>query len=279
MFHHNNLTTPPVHSSVLSTSDLTTTGSYDNDGTHPAADNDSFYMPRVPVADAVAITSSHIQDEALQERERRIQELERQVVDLQMQGLQGAAVRTDLERQLDRIVRRESENVICGPSVNNGRTVCAGTVISVCLLGIGAMAGICGVGMCRLRRYSPVPASSPVPTPPLPPPPRDSVAAQSILAYINSITLSGRNWSEVDYTTTTEGRAIQWLIYEDRSTSASDELALRQRYALTALWFQRPNNASLSSSIRPVVDDDDADLMAHTVTWAVPTIASVNGWT
>jgi hypothetical protein len=261
MFHHNNLTTPPVHSSVLSTSDLTTTGSFDIDGNHLA--DDSFYMPRVPVADAVAISGSHIQDEALQEREQRIQELERQVFDLQMQGLQGAAMRADLERQLDRIVR-ESEYGCCPPV--NGRTIRASTVVSICMLGIGAMAGICGVGKCR-RRFSPVPTSPPVPTP-TPPPPRDSFAAQSILTYINSITLSGRDWSEMDYTTTTEGRAIQWLIYEDRRTLASDELALRQRYALTALWFQQPNNASSSSSpIRPI---DDDDFMAHSATWANP---------
>jgi hypothetical protein len=47
---------------------------------------------------------------------------------------------------------------------------------------------------------------------------------------------------------------------------AADLLALRQRYAWTALWFQRPVNASFSSSsIRPV---DDDDLMAHAATWA-----------
>jgi hypothetical protein len=52
MFHHDNLTVPPVHSSVLSTSDLTTyTGSYDNydddNGIHRADDYNNFYMPRV----------------------------------------------------------------------------------------------------------------------------------------------------------------------------------------------------------------------------------------
>jgi hypothetical protein len=100
-------------------------------------------------------------------------------------------LRTDLERQLDRIV---NERVIsCGPPVH-GQTIRAGTVIYICLLGIGAMAGICGVCQFQLRRSSP-----PVPT--LLPPPRDSFATQFILVYDNSTTWSGRNFSEpaVDY--------------------------------------------------------------------------------
>jgi hypothetical protein len=52
MFHYDNLTVPPVHASVSSTSDLTTyTGSYDNNdddnGIHRANDYNNFYMPRV----------------------------------------------------------------------------------------------------------------------------------------------------------------------------------------------------------------------------------------
>jgi Leucine-rich repeat (LRR) protein len=44
---------------------------------------------------------------------------------------------------------------------------------------------------------------------------------------------------------TAEGRALQWLIDVDLGTTApssssTNELSLRQRYALTALWFQTP---------------------------------------
>jgi hypothetical protein len=135
-------------------------------------------------------------------------------------------------------------------------------------LGIGAVAGIFGVGQCRRPNLAPVPATIPLP------PPRDSFDTQSILAYINSITLSGRNFNElvVDNTTTTEGQAIQWLIHDDRRTLAADKLALRQRYALTALWFQQPVNASSfsssSSSILPIDNGNDDDRMAHASTWA-----------
>jgi hypothetical protein len=75
MFHHDNLTVPPNHSSVLSTSDLTTyTGSHDNDddnGIHRANDYNNFYRPRVHARRERGwpLPIYTFKNEALQERE------------------------------------------------------------------------------------------------------------------------------------------------------------------------------------------------------------------
>jgi Leucine-rich repeat (LRR) protein len=43
--------------------------------------------------------------------------------------------------------------------------------------------------------------------------------------------------------TTANGRAVRWLIENDLGTDPSDERALRQRYALATLWFQKGTNS------------------------------------
>jgi Leucine rich repeat len=60
---------------------------------------------------------------------------------------------------------------------------------------------------------------------------------EDILSYINSITLSNQTLSYPPSTGTAEERAVQWLIQDDLNTNTEDKNALRQRYALTTLWF------------------------------------------
>jgi Leucine rich repeat len=61
--------------------------------------------------------------------------------------------------------------------------------------------------------------------------------AEAIVAYINSITLSNRTLSYPPSKRIAEERAVQWLIEDDLNTVADDLKALRQRYALSTLWF------------------------------------------
>jgi Leucine rich repeat len=68
-------------------------------------------------------------------------------------------------------------------------------------------------------------------------PRRPPVEVESILSYINSITLSGRTLSYPPSTGTAEELAVQWLIEDDLKTAANDWDALRQRFALSTLWF------------------------------------------
>jgi Leucine-rich repeat (LRR) protein len=96
------------------------------------------------------------------------------------------------------------------------------------------------------RAIKPVPAPTPT-SPPVRSPtvatPIDPKRAQTILDYLNGITLTGQTLSYAD-NVTAEGRAVQWLIDDDLGTVPSNELALRQRYALATMWHQQgPFNA------------------------------------
>jgi Leucine-rich repeat (LRR) protein len=145
-------------------------------------------------------------------------------------------------------------------------------VAATCLLGIGAIAGYCGSGDCRSSSTSSSPSMknntlSPVsPTAaPFPPPtmnPRPSTAtpvvqpvslptdvprAQSILDFINRITLSNRTlrYPPPDKNmSTAEEKAVQWLIDENDdsigTSPSSYNISLGQRYALATVWFQGP---------------------------------------
>jgi hypothetical protein len=80
-----------------------------------------------------------------------------------------------------------------------------------------------------------VPNPSPVSNPsPMPPPPTRN---ESILTYINSIKRSNQTLSYPPSMDLAEERAVQWLIEDDLNTAADDWDALRQRYALSTLWF------------------------------------------
>jgi hypothetical protein len=63
--------------------------------------------------------------------------------------------------------------------------------------------------------------------------------ADTVLPYINGITLSGRTLTYPSRSNAEE-RAVQWLIDDDLNTKVSDEQSLRQRYVLSTLWFLQP---------------------------------------
>jgi hypothetical protein len=60
--------------------------------------------------------------------------------------------------------------------------------------------------------------------------------ADTILPYINGITLSGRTLTYPS-SSSAEERAVRWLVEDDLGTAWDDEQSLRQRYVLGALWF------------------------------------------
>jgi len=74
---------------------------------------------------------------------------------------------------------------------------------------------------------------------------------ESVTAYINTITLSG---SSLVYPSSAspEERALKWLIDEDplklRADTASEQFRLRQRYALTSLFFQSNSSWWISTA-------------------------------
>jgi Leucine-rich repeat (LRR) protein len=114
----------------------------------------------------------------------------------------------------------------------------------VALLIAVAVAGICGTGSCSSPKPSPVPMPV-VPSPMLQPVPvpvsiipanTAPSRADTILPYINSITLSGRTLTYPS-SSSAEERAIQWLVEVDLGTFVDDEPSLRQRYVLSTLWF------------------------------------------
>jgi hypothetical protein len=63
--------------------------------------------------------------------------------------------------------------------------------------------------------------------------------ADTILSYINSITLSGRTLTYPS-SSSAEERAVLWLVEDDLFTAVDDEQSLRQRYVLGTLWFSQP---------------------------------------
>jgi hypothetical protein len=60
--------------------------------------------------------------------------------------------------------------------------------------------------------------------------------AVTILIYINSITLSGRTLMYPS-SSGAEEQAVKWLIDDNINTKVDDEQAMRQRYALSTVWF------------------------------------------
>jgi hypothetical protein len=97
---------------------------------------------------------------------------------------------------------------------------CIVVVVVAVLIVATAVAGLCGTGRCSAPTPSPVPAR-----------------ADTILSYINGITLSGRTLAYPS-NSSAEERAVQWLVEDDLGTAVDDEHTLRQRYVLGTLWFQ-----------------------------------------
>jgi hypothetical protein len=136
--------------------------------------------------------------------------------------------------------------------------------VAVLIAAAAAVAGICWTGRCSspspvpepivpspvasiqvLPHPMPQPFSQPIPQPvpqPVPVPvsimPTNTATARanSILPYINSITLSGRKLTYPS-NSSAEERAIRWLVEDDLGTAMDDEPSLRQRYVLGTLWF------------------------------------------
>jgi hypothetical protein len=106
-----------------------------------------------------------------------------------------------------------------------------GVVVTALLLAVALVAGICATGNCGGGADA---AASP------PAGKFVSPRALEIYTYINDISLlpMGRIVRYPDGSTP-EGRALAWLIDMDVGTNTSNELGLRQRYALATLWFQR----------------------------------------
>lgn len=170
----------------------------------------SAITPHINVVHATPVSEPPISSE-----ERRLR-LQQRNLELQLQ-LRDREL--DLERQ------RVAKHQVHQPS-----TACVGTfiVVAAIFLAVAAVVGACSAGKCG----GPDASSSD--------PPGRSARACAILTYIESISLltSGRRVSYLDGSTP-EGRAVTWLIDKDVGTEPSDELALRQRYALATLWFQR----------------------------------------
>ena len=102
---------------------------------------------------------------------------------------------------------------------------------------------------------------------PVPNPPSLPVRSTEIINYINGVTLFGDGASPIRYpvqqttATTPEERGLTWLIDIDTEATTSTAAAtqsLRQRYALSTLWFQSPEEPSFTNS--------------HTSTWTNPLI-------
>jgi hypothetical protein len=112
-------------------------------------------------------------------------------------------------------------------------------VFVAALLNIAAAvaAGICGTVRCS----SPTPSPVPPPVPPITATAR-AARADTILPYINGITLSGRTLKYPSSSSSAEERAVRWLIEDDLGTAVDDELSLRQRYVLGILWFSQPTS-------------------------------------
>jgi hypothetical protein len=109
-----------------------------------------------------------------------------------------------------------------------------------------AVAGICGTGHCSSRKTSPAPepivpqaVPQPLPVPVSTMPITTTLREDTILPYINVITLSGRTLTYPS-SISAEERAIRWLVEDDLGTAINDEQSLRQRYVLGTLWFYQP---------------------------------------
>jgi flagellar basal body-associated protein FliL len=209
---------------------------------------------------------------------------EREQLDLRQRNL-------DLERrqlELERQQQQQQQQATAEQTQANQKKkkqcwmIGTGLVVAALLVALGVMVGLwcsssssCfrGSGATTTTATTPPPSSTnktsstTAPSFPLP-------RTDAIVSYVNSITLSGQSLSYRRDTwaanVTAEERAVQWLVNEDvyyttmttNTTNVHDERSLRQRFALTTLWFDNP---ALPRS---------AD---HVQSWVVPT-ASECDW-
>lgn len=198
------------------------------DQVHEAAGDQE---PVVPVASALPVSQSRSSNEDKDTLERRILELERQ------------QLIAEQELQAERSFKK--------------KWVAVGSVLALLLLITMTVVGVCASGNCGRGGNSSgasvssgasgsggepssslltVPTNEPIPpSPALPTTPR----AESIVSYINSITLSGRTLTYPNSGFSAEEQALKWLIDEDSvGTAESNPLGVRQRYVMATLWYQ-----------------------------------------
>jgi hypothetical protein len=180
--------------------------------------------------------------------------------DAERRAATAEAARRDQEvrlAQLERQLAHESNSNSGGssPKQPSQRYRCCIVVMAVALLIAVAVAGICGTGSCSSPKPSPVPMPV-VPSPMLQPVPvpvsiipanTAPSRADTILPYINSITLSGRTLTYPS-SSSAEERAVRWLINDDLGTAVDDEQSLRQRYVLGTLWFSPMTTTGFGSA-------------------------------
>jgi Leucine rich repeat len=171
----------------------------------------------VPLAEATPVATTSNNEESLRLQKEKLEaelELERQrVADLQRGSLPppsstNGAVST------------------CSLSSKKKWWIALGIVVVVVVVLAVVIATVTGTGGSKPLVSNPSPATRSPPT-------RDEL----ILSYINSITLSNQTLTYPPSSNRAEERAVQWLIQDDLNTNAEDRDALRQRYALTTLWF------------------------------------------
>jgi hypothetical protein len=178
----------------------------------------------IPIVSAEALSESRIatgeHEDRLQEAERRAAAAEaaRQLAEAARQSAEAAQRLAEAERRAAeaevRLARLEQQTA-------NGNSLSRCIVIAVVAVLIAAaaaaVAGICGTGHCSATNTT-------------------RARADTILSYINVITLSGR-LLKYPSISSAEERAVQWLIEDDLGTAVDDEQSLRQRYVLGTLWF------------------------------------------
>jgi hypothetical protein len=201
---------PPDPAEAVAATTATAADSSDLPYRQPRRQSVSSLSAITPLINVVIATP--VSEPPISSEERRLR-LQQRNLELQLQLREREL---DLERQ--RVAKHQ---------VHQLSTARVGTfiVVAAMFLAVAAVVGACSAGKCGGSDAS----SS-----------DHSTRAYEILAYIESISLltSGRRVRYPDGSTP-EGRAVTWLIEKDLGTEPSDELALRQRYALATLWFQR----------------------------------------
>jgi hypothetical protein len=189
----------------------------------------------IPIISTVAVSDTRIaaeeHEERLQEAERRaaVAESARQSAEAERQAAE--AERQDHEVRLVRLEQQTANGHSSPKQLSQRQRNCIVVVVVIVLIAAGAVAGICGTGFCSSPTPVPAPVVSTTPTN------TATTRADTILPYINSITLLGRTLKYPSRSSSAEEWAVQWLVEDDVNTAVDDKPSLRQRYVLATLWF------------------------------------------
>jgi Leucine-rich repeat (LRR) protein len=162
---------------------------------------------------------------------------------------QNLELQVELDRQRVANLQQQQQAALAPippPSSLLSKSVWIGlaSVASVLFVALATAAGVCGTGYCSRGDGGDdgggVSSSPPSPTMVATDSPVTvtSVRADSILSFINGITLFGRTLSYPS-SSNAEERTLKWLIEDDLNTAVDDGPSLRQRYALGTLWFRQ----------------------------------------